>query len=191
MGKTDCIDFDEPLVGRRIVTGRVVEVQTQSVFQSGFVKAAGVLFERRPWQFGHQIQKTTIFVEPLASFGGACTPQRALVFNGDINAAVAKGNVIQAAVAKRGGMLYVRRLVNLTTSSQVTPTVQLSPGLALLLGGGAIAALIAVFALIIDCFATGRFAAGFAALANGLLEGLAPVIVIGIFAYVFTIGLRK
>ena len=191
MGKTGCVDFDTPLVDGRIVTGRVVEVQTQTVFQSGCGKVAGFLFDRQPWQFGHQVQKTTIFVEPIASFGDLRTPQRALVFCGDINAAVAKGNVVQAAVANRGGVLYVRKMVNLTTSSQVTPTAQLSPRLVLLLGSGAIAALVAVFALIIDCFATGRFATGLAALANGLLEGLAPIIAIGIFVYVFAIGLRK
>lgn len=166
---------DAPFVDGNVITGRVVEVQNQSVFQTPAGKAVGFLFGGQPYQFSRQALKSTIFVEPVDAFedSNGVGRQRALVFHGDINGAIAKGNLVQATVMQRGGALYVKQLNNLTTSSRISATPQVGGPLAALLIASAICLTLALVFILARAVADGSLGA---AITGAILAALAPVI---------------
>ena len=177
-----------PLVSGDVVTGRVVEVQNQSVFQTPSGKAVAFIFDRQPYQFGRQVLKSTIFVEPVDAYedSNGVGNQRALIFNGDINGAIAKGHLVQATVRQRGGALYVRQLNNLTTSSRISATTQMGSGMALILCLLAIALSIFLLFLLVRALMDGSLLGALGALLWPIVSALLPIAIpcIGIYLLV-------
>lgn len=183
----------EPLVDGNMITGRVVDVQQQSVFKTTAGKAMALIFDGQPWQFGSQVLTTTIFVEGINAYSDSSgfNQQRGLVFHGNINAAVRPGHIIQAKVRQKGGQLYVSRLSNLTTNSCVTPTSQIG-GWPIVLAVLAVASVPVLLLLALAAaFADGSLVGGFTSLLSGLLEALGPSIVVCVGIYLLVKSLFK
>ena len=186
------VDIQTPLINNNVVTGRVTNVQTQSTFQSALGKFFSLVFDGAPWQLGQQAHQTTIFVEPLSSFAGeGQAVQRSIIFLGDIRGAVCEGNIVQARVRKKRGMLIVSQMNNLTTNSPVVAATQFSQtGLLVLLFALLVIAITFITA-VANCVLNGSLAHGFMNLLAGVIEGLSPLIITAIVGAAIIGSLRK
>ena len=88
------ISAQTPLVQGDIVSGRVVEVVAQQSIQNASGKWVALVADGKPYEFGTQTHKTTLFVEPINAFGNdLAAQQRALVVFGDISGSVSAERV--------------------------------------------------------------------------------------------------
>jgi hypothetical protein len=168
-----------------IVTGRVVDVQTSTKFQTGLSKLVSLLIDGEPLQLSRQTTKSTLFVEPVDAYGNANQPgsQRALLFLGDIGGQVARSNLIQARVKRgRGGSLYVTELHNLTTSSAVTPSAQMSPLALIAMTVLVLVCLAALVGAVVGAFLDGSVLRGITSIIGALVGALAPIVAL-LFIY--------
>lgn len=180
-----------PLVAGDVITGRIVEVQQQTVFQTGAGRALGLLFENRPLQFAHQDQRTTLIVEPVAVYGNnADAPQRAISIFGDVSG-LSKGHVIQAKVKERNGMLVATQLNNLTTNSTISPSPQVGAGAVKAFTLVAAVVLFVIAATIVCGIADGSLFKGVLNVLSGLIGGLAPFLVCAGVVYMLFASFRK
>ncbi|HIW75919.1 hypothetical protein [Gordonibacter sp.] len=177
--------IDEPLISGNVVTGRVVDVQQQSVFQTTAGKVIALVLDGQPWQFGHQVLKTTVFVEPARTYANSfdANGQRGIVFYGDINAAVRPGHLIQSTVRRRGGQLYVKKLNNLTTNSRVSARFQIGGWMTALVALVTIGILLLFITAVLKAIVDGSLASAIVGLFLTLFEMLGPVVIMCVGVY--------
>lgn len=166
-----------PLVHGDIVSGRVVEVVAQQSIQNASGKWVALVADGKPYEFGTQTHKTTLFVEPITSFSNdVAAQQRALVVFGDISGSVAKGHIVQAKVKERNGTLVVQELNNLTTHSSIQPAAQASGATILIVGAVLLLALLFIGWQVFDFVASGALVSALVGLIRSLFDAFGPAL---------------
>ena len=171
------ISAQTPLVQGDIVSGRVVEVVAQQSIQNASGKWVALVADGKPYEFGTQTHKTTLFVEPINAFGNdLAAQQRALVVFGDISSSVAKGHIVQAKVKERGGALVVQQLNNLTTHSSIQPAAQANGTTILVVGAVLLLALAFIAWQAFGFVASGGLASALVGLIRSLFDAFGPAL---------------
>lgn len=171
------IGSQTPLVQGDIVTGRVVEVVAQQSIQNASGKWVSLVADGKPYEFGTQTHKTTLFVEPITSFGNdLAAEQRAVVVFGDISGSVAKGHIVQAKVKERNGMLVAQQLNNLTTHSSIQAAAQANGATVLIVGAVLALALAFIAWQAIEFVASGQLITTLIELVRSIIETFGPAL---------------
>lgn len=164
-------ELSPPLAARRMgrteYTGRITEIEHQTIFHSRFHKLMNTVVRGEPFQLAHQSAEYTIRIEPITD--GVPSEVTDICLYGNYLGRLQVGDEVKVKVKDCGHRRVAKSIVNLTTGSVVRPGLQVSAGLVRGLLLAAVLMIAVLICMIVQLFSSGTVGSFFGVLLSALI----------------------